>query len=257
MKKVICILFLLMGLFMIGSVTVYTLSHKEVKGEVEEQASKKIEEVASNLSGNNLQEIYNIYIDNEKHKLKLVYYINMLEEGNANIELMVYFDNVSIIEEKVGTNIVGENIDEIVSNKDFTNYIKLNDKNITIKKFNKKEYIMLNIGYYNDNEHKEMYYIFNEKGKLLNKDGFLIIDDSKYYVSLEKQELDIFYDNNEQIYTKIEGDNIYTLVPSVKKDAIKIKEYKYVVKNGKLEKELLNTYDVLEKEEDLQVSQID
>lgn len=254
MKRIICIIILIVGLVFIGGVTTYTLSHKEVKNKVIENVTKNIEEVTYNLSGDTYQQIYNVYIDNQKHKLKLMYSISMIND-TADVRLMVYFDGVSIINQKVASNLVGEDIEDIVASRIFVEHIKFSDKRIAIKKLDNKEYILLDVGYYNDS-YKEYYYIFDDAGELILDDGFLVVDESVNYISDDEGELDIFYDKNNQVYTKIENNSIYTLIPNENNDNIKLKEYKYIIKDGNIEKELLNTYLVI-KRDNLQASQID
>lgn len=254
MKRIICIIILIVGLVFIGGVTTYTLSHKEVKNKVIENVTKNIEEVTYNLSGDTYQQIYNVYIDNQKHKLKLMYSISMIND-TADVRLMVYFDGVSIINQKVASNLVGEDIEDIVASRIFVEHIKFSDKRIAIKKLDNKEYILLDVGYYNDS-YKEYYYIFDDAGELILDDGFLVVDESVNYISDDERELDIFYDKNNQVYTKIENNSIYTLIPNENNDNIKLKEYKYIIKDGNIEKELLNTYLVI-KRDNLQASQID
>lgn len=102
--------------------------------------------------------------------------------------------------------------------------------------------MVLHVGYF-DNVLKEKYFIFNNEGDSLVEPGILMVDLEKYFVSKEDEELGIFYDKEYQKLAKIEDNVFYSLEPVEKNKNWIINEYKYIIKDGKMEKELIKTYD--------------
>ena len=99
MKRLFSLIILIVAMVGIISLTIFALTHKEVKSPIKERNNTKIENVTSNLSDNNLSEIYNIYFKNERHKLKIQYLVNL--EETATINLTIYFDGASIFENTI------------------------------------------------------------------------------------------------------------------------------------------------------------
>lgn len=252
MKRFICFIFLIGVVTGIVILTMYTLDHKELRDETEEKIVNKIEQVTSNLAGNNLSEIYNVYLNKEKHKIKLSYTVTLKAKGLADINLVVYFDGALVYEEIVADSIRGVEVDAILARDDVSRYVKLDLEDIKIIAANKKDYMVLTIGYLNEFI-KEKYYVFNNKGEMLDKKGIIVSDTSKYYVDSEGLELDIFYDNiNGQKLAKIENNKIYALEEKENKEdkkdkeekkSLKLVEYEYIIKDGKLEREKLQEYE--------------
>ncbi len=245
MKKIVSLIVLTLALGGIFSLTLYTLMHKEIKKEVTSKVSKKIELVNSNINNNGLIDIYNIYLNNEKHKLKFDYSINI--EDNKDIGVLTgYIDGEKIFLEDVIDNLEYQNIEELFKDDIVKNYVNIDMDSLEIIK-DKEDYLLIKVGSYLGNI-KEKYYLINSKGKLLIN-GIVIRDDSVKYLSKDKEELNIFYDSLEQIRVKREGKYFYILEESKQEESnlIDINEYKGYIKNGKFIKELVQTYSNIRK----------
>ena len=224
------------------SLTIFALTHKEVKSPIKERNNTKIENVTSNLSDNNLSEIYNIYFKNERHKLKIQYLVNL--EETATINLTIYFDGASIFENTIINNIEAKDVEEALNNPEFLN-IKLDLKNIILIEKDNYDYFILDINMSKDSL-KEFYYIYNSNGEKLLKDGLLVRDTSKVYIYDNLEDNNIFYNTEyEQLSTILDND-IYSLQENKEKDKITLTEYKYIFKKNKLKKEKITTYDNIE-----------
>lgn len=258
MKKVVSFLsfiFLIAVITVLTLFTRYTLKNKGIREEVKEKVSKKVEVVTSNMTKNNLSEIYNIYLNGEKHKLKFDYNLvftpfeEVIEEkkvkkNKIDITLMTYLDGKTLFSDKIASGIIAETAQECFENEDVANYIRIKEKKIKIINPDNKDYLILDVGYLNG-KIKEKYFVINNDGDVLNTDGILKRDDAVYYVDLEDKELDFFYnpkDSLGQILAKIDGNNIISLNPVNAKNGLEIQEKKYSIVDGKLNEELITTY---------------
>ena len=242
MKRLFSLIILIVAMVGIISLTIFALTHKEVKSPIKERNNTKIENVTSNLSDNNLSEIYNIYFKNERHKLKIQYLVNL--EETATINLTIYFDGASIFENTIINNIEAKDVEEALNNPEFLN-IKLDLKNIILIEKDNYDYFILDINMSKDSL-KEFYYIYNSNGEKLLKDGLLVRDTSKVYIYDNLEDNNIFYNTEyEQLSTILDND-IYSLQENKEKDKITLTEYKYIFKKNKLKKEKITTYDNIE-----------
>ncbi len=242
MKRLFSLIILIVAMVGIISLTIFALTHKEVKSPIKERNNTKIENVTSNLSDNNLSEIYNIYFKNERHKLKIQYLVNL--EETATINLTIYFDGASIFENTIINNIEAKDVEEALNDPEFLN-IKLDLKNIILIEKDNYDYFILDINMSKDSL-KEFYYIYNSNGEKLLKDGLLVRDTSKVYIYDNIEDNNIFYNTEyEQLSTILDND-IYSLQENKEKDKITLTEYKYIFKKNKLKKEKITTYDNIE-----------
>ncbi len=239
MKRVISFIILVVALSAITYFTVYTLNNREVREVVEQKVTEKIELVTSNISNNILSEIYNVYLNGQKHKLKFEYTVTFYNDKLAKADLVVFFDGQSILSNMVARGITATDVKGFFDNINVINYVRLNKSNIQIIDEGKIHCVILKVKYFDDNA-KEKYYLLDSDGKMLINKGLLIKDESVSYVNENDEELTIFYDYESQIMAKIEDDTIYALILSKDKD--KFEEYKYYFVNGKLKKDLLNSY---------------
>jgi len=132
----------------------------------------------------------------------------------------------------------------IRNNFDFTGTpITLQFKNRGSKEEDDKtEYIIINIGYFNE-QGKRKYFVFTDRGTSLIDNGILIFDESIKYTTTDKKELDIYYTKDKNILAKQDKNDIYALeYKALEKNGV-IEEYKYYIKKGKVEKDLINTYE--------------
>ena len=84
--------------------TIYILNNNGIEKEEIKKSKKTIEKVTSNENQSNLSEIYNIYLNNEKHKLKLEYQLMTKVDETLGLELFVYFDGKNVLEREVKSN---------------------------------------------------------------------------------------------------------------------------------------------------------
>ena len=87
MKKVICVFILIIALAFISGITVYTLFNKGTRKEVPTKIIKKISKVTSNVGKTSVQDIYNIYLNDSRHKVKALYNVTF-QNKNAEIQLL-------------------------------------------------------------------------------------------------------------------------------------------------------------------------
>lgn len=224
-------------------ITSYTLKNKGIREEVENKVFKNIENISSNMTSNTLTEIFNIYLNDEKHKIKFDYHVSINEE-KVSINLVAYFDGKSVIDENVLIMNKSEElrkIDDVFSNENVSDFVRLKEKNLKIVDFDGIQYLVVDLGYFNT-FYKEKYFIINKEANVLTENGILVRDDAAVYSSKEEKDLKIFYDNDKQVLAKIQDGYIYALVPIENGDMFDIKEYKYTIREGILEEELINTY---------------
>ncbi len=240
MKKILSLIIGIIALSGIIGITVYTLNSRGVRRDVVNSQGEVIELVSSNFNGNVLAELYNVYLNGQRHKIKFEYKVQLEKELNEGfLELLVYFDGGNIINENIISKLDIEDVsaEEVFSNEDINN-IKLNIDDIQIIKIEDKDYILLEINCYG-NYNKSFYFLFDDLGDLLVPNGAVIKDESVYYIT----DLQIFYDDSEQILAKYEDGQIYVLEPLVEEDKISLVECKYYYEDGKAKRDVLNTYE--------------
>jgi len=243
MKRVISLVVLVIALSGIISFTIYTLNHKGIKEEVETKVIKKIEKITSKMSNKSLTEIYNVYLNEKRHKLKLEYSLaKELDKEQLNLSLILYFDGEVIFDQIILIS-NNSNLEELFNDKEISDKIKITDNNLNIITDKNNEYFIINVGSYID-KYVEKYYIYDNKGNILtDNDGILIYDSSLFYTSDNGDDLDIFYDEDRQVLAKLEENVLYVFESKDNDDKFYLEEYKYVIKEGKIYKELLNSYE--------------
>lgn len=247
MRKIInffSIVLFLVAVSAITCFTIHTLKNKGIREEVEKKELKSTERISSNMTDTSLAEIFNFYLNNEKHKLKFDYNVTFIGEveKQADIGLVVYFDGESILNEKVASGIKANNIDDLFKNTNVSDYVRITSKNIKVIKDGELEYLVLDVGYY-QNSFKEVYFVFDNEAHNLIDNGILVRNDAVYYVDVEDTLLDIFYGTGDsQILAKIDGNVIYSLQPEASKNVFVFHEYKYFIQERKLKNEIINNY---------------
>jgi len=243
MKRVISLVVLVIALSGIISFTIYTLNHKGIKEEVETKVIKKIEKITSKMSNKSLTEIYNVYLNEKRHKLKLEYSLaKELDKEQLNLSLILYFDGEVIFDQIILIS-NNSNLEELFNDKEISDKIKITDNNLNIITDKNNEYFIINVGSYID-KYVEKYYIYDNKGNILtDNDGILIYDSSLFYTSDNGDDLDIFYDEDRQVLAKLEENVLYVFESKDNDDKFYLEEYKYFIKEGKIYKELLNSYE--------------
>lgn len=243
MRKIInffSLVLLIVAISAICWLTSYALENKGIREEVENKVFKNIEVISSNMTDNALSEIFNVYLNDEKHKIKFDYYISIVE-GIASIDLIAYLDGKSVLNENVAMGIVADNIEEVFADENVSNYVRLTEKNFKVLNFENNEHLMVDLGFF-DKFYKEKYFLISKDAEVLIENGILVRDDSVHFVDVDDKELDIFYSNDYQTLAKVENNAIYVLMLVENNNLYDFKEYKYSYQNGSLVNELLTTY---------------
>ena len=251
MKRVLSLIIGLIALTGIISLTIYTLTNKGIKQVQTPNNSSETELVNSSYNGNTLAELYNIYLNNEKHKFKLEYKVQIdKKESLASLDLIIYFDGGNIVHEDIINNVPLEEAIalDMFKNTDVSN-LKLDIKDIVKVQVAKKDYILLQINSLIDGFTKSKYFLINGKGDLLVSGGSTIYDNHVHYLDSKGEELNIFYDDEEQIMTKYDNGEIYTIEVIENKKTIDLVECKYYFEDEKSIREELNTYKNVKVEE--------
>jgi len=238
MKRVISLVVLVISLILISGLTIYTLSNKGTRKEVPTKIIKEVSKVTSNVTKNAVADVYNVYLNDSRHKVKTEYNV-VFEDKKAQINLVIYIDGKEIFNELVSSGVGAKDIDYLFLDENISRYVHLTEKDIKIIKDKKEEYMVINIGYYTDKALKK-YYIFNEKGKNITDEDLIVLDTSKKYVTSDNEALEMLYDK--MYLAKIDNNDIYVLKYVNENEEVKLEEYKYTLKNAKLNKELINTY---------------
>lgn len=235
MKK-IWIVILLLILAGITTLTVYTLTHMDILGSERVIKVKSIEKASTNMTRNELSEIFNIQLNGKRHKLKFNYYINF--EDTTSINLVIYLDGNSLLEKELITNLKEKDIAEVFNNET-VDELRIKESNLKIMKSEDQDFILVDI-YTNLERLKEEYYIWNDEGKIL-LEGLLAFDNSLDLTY--EEDTNIFYDDEQQLLAKIEDNTIYSLELKEQEDMYIFEEYEYKIENDKITKELINTYE--------------
>lgn len=235
MKK-IWIAILLLVLAGITTLTVYTLNHMDILGSERVIKVKSIEKASTNMTRNELSEIFNIQLNGKRHKLKFNYYVDF--EDTTNINLVVYLDGDVLLEKELITNLKEKEIAEVFNNET-VDELRIKESNLKIMKSEDQDFILVDI-YTNLDHLKEEYYIWSDEGKVLLED-LLVFDNSLDFTY--KEDRNIFYDDEQQLLAKIEDNTIYSLELKEKEDSYIFEEYEYKIKDNKMTKELINTYE--------------
>lgn len=221
--------------------TVYVLNNNGLKKEEKPEVKRTIEKVTSNETDSNLSEIYNIYLNNEKHKVKMEYQLLNKYDGSLYILLYIYFDGKKSLEREVAFPSVIKNIHEVFLNEDIGDNIKVNESSFHILKENEMEYLLVNIGEVNDSI-KKYYFLINNNGDVINDKGILLSDSNKDYL-MGEYEFNNYYDLDNKTLAKIEGNEIFSLEEKNEKKKLNLIEYKYYFKDGKLKKDKVAVFE--------------
>ena len=235
MKK-IWIVILLLVLAGITTFTVYTLTHMDILGSERVIKVKSIEKASTNMTRNELSEIFNIQLNGKRHKLKFNYYVDF--EDTTNINLVVYLDGDVLLEKELITDLKEKEIAEVFNNET-VDELRIKESNLKIMKSEDQDFILVDI-YTNLERLKEEYYIWNDEGKIL-LEGLLAFDNSLDLTY--EEDTNIFYDDEQELLAKIEDNTIYSLELKEQEDMYIFEEYEYKIENDKITKELINTYE--------------
>lgn len=241
MKKV-SLFVLIIILFGIVALTTYTLMHQDIKGEETIRKVKSIEKATSNMTSNELSEIYNVELDGKRHKLKCVYHVSF-SKNEASINLVLYLDGFEILNEEIEDNFKAKSIEEIFNN-DTNNELTIEESNIKIINSD-KDYLLVEV-LSNIDSLKGEYFVWNAKRENI-LEHILVYDETLEYSNITDEEFNIFYADDKQVLAKIDDNSIYALEEKEGENLI-LEEYIYTIKDNKAKKELINTYEV-EKEQ--------
>ncbi|MBE6154612.1 MAG: hypothetical protein E7163_03470 [Firmicutes bacterium] len=237
MKKIISMIILFVALTSIIGYTGFILFNAGVKKETTQKVTKTIVKVSSNLSNNILAEIYNIYLNEEKYKVKLEY---MVDEEKNNVDLNIYLDGNLIIKQDV-LDCEKCFLEDLTKDKNTFNIIGFDEKSFQIISTD-KDYLIIKIGYKKDNV-LQKYFIFDDNGKLVSDKNGIILFNNKEYIS---DLLDSYKKDDDLYLVKIKDNELYVLEDKSTKKKNIIEEYKYFIKDSKINKEKINTYEDIE-----------
>lgn len=224
--------------------TNYVLHNKGIRVDVKNKVKKTIEKVTSNKGKSNLTEIYNIYLNGEKHKLKIEYQLVNKSDEEQDVSLYVYFDGKNTLEREIVVlqNIEEMDIDGVFLLEDIGPNIEINENSFKILNDGESDYLVLSMGIVQDSIQK-YYYLLDNNGDLMNDVGILISDSAKNYVEVNGEVFNNYYDNENRTLAKIKDNNIYALEEKTDKKNLNLVEYKYYFDDGKLKKEKIVTFE--------------
>ena len=240
-KWIFSILILIGALIAIIWGTNYILNNNGLKKQEKKEIKHTIEKVTSNETSNNLSEMYNIYLNNEKHKVKMEYQLLQKSEESLYILLYIYFDGKKSLEMEVASLIENSTIHSVFLNEDIGDNIKISESSFKIIKEKDTEYLLVNIGII-DSSTKKYYYIINNNGDIVNNKGILVSDSNKYYLMCEDEFIN-YYDLDNKTLARIDGNEIFALEEKKEKKKLKLIEYKYYFKDGKLKKDKIAVFE--------------
>ena len=222
----------------ITTITIYTLTHKHIEGTQEVIKIKTIEKASSNMSENELNEVYNIELNGKRHRLKSNYRLSK-EDTVTSLILYLYLDGFKILEKEILSNIKDDAIDEIFTEDEKT--LLIEEDNIHIIKED-QDYLLVSISQ-NIDGLKEEYFVWTDKRK--NILGSILVYDEKIKFTLpDEEDLDMFYDKEKIALAKLENNKIYTLELNEKEEQQVLEKYSYTIDGGKAKKELLTSYEI-------------
>ena len=222
----------------ITTITIYTLTHKHIKGTQEVIKIKTIEKASSNMSENELNEVYNIELNGKRHRLKSNYRLSK-EDKVTSLILYLYLDGFKILEKEILSNIKDDAIDEIFTEDE--NTLLIEEDNIHIIKED-QDYLLVSISQ-NIDGLKEEYFVWTDKRKNI-LDSILVYDEKIKFTLPDEEDLDMFYDKEKIALAKLENNKIYTLELNEKEEQQVLEKYSYTIDGGKAKKELLTSYEI-------------
>lgn len=240
-KWIFSVLILIAALTGIVWGTIYVLDNNGLKKEPKKEIKKTIEKVTSNETESNLSEIYNIYLNNEKHKVKMEYQLLTKYDSSLYVLLYVYFDGKKSLEKEVAFPEEVKRIHDIFLNEEINDNIKISESSFQILKENETEYLLVNVGIVDDSI-KHHYYLINNNGDIINDKGILVSDTSKDYL-MGEHEFNNYYDLDNKTLARVDGNEIFALEEKTEKKKLKLIEYKYYFKDGKLKKDKVAVFE--------------
>lgn len=227
-KSIICFIILIMVLAGIGFATNYILNNNNIKKESTKKIEKNIEKITTNTNQNTSYDIYNIYLNNERHKVKIEYQL-MNNNDTYNMNLFIYFDGKNALNSEVYNIQNIEKISDILTENN-----KINENSFKIIKDAEVEYLVIAAGY-----EKRYFYIIDKNGEIKNEKGILINSNKNYIYNEEL--FNNYYDENKSLAT-IRDNKIYALEEETNKNT-NLVEYIYYLENNELKKEKINIYE--------------
>ncbi len=241
MKRTICGFVLIIILSSIGLFTIYTLKKQSVKENVyNARVTNKLKMTSSTMLDDNLSQVFTIYLNGLKHRLKIDYHVLLDQEQICT--LTMYLDGKEIFSTNVINNVTAPSTKELFTEENIAQYVKLSEQNFEVIKTD-EDYLAILLGFYNGKIEQKIYLI-NDKGKILNPNPIIYKNTNEYYIDSNNNELNIFYQDN-QIMANIENNKIYSLEIENVLDNYRFLEYVYTIKNSQINKELINTYDYI------------
>lgn len=221
--------------------TNYILNNNGLKKIEKKETKHTIEKITSNENKTNLTEIYNIYLNKEKHKVKIEYQIMNRSDGSLFTILYIYFDGKKSLEREFIALQDVTTIKEVFAFEESLN-VKIDDSDFKILKEEEKEYLLINVGLIEEFT-RNYYFIINDNGDIVDDKGILVNNRAYNYLMNSGEEFSNYYDNDNKTLAKIDSNYIYALEEKQDKKKLNLVEYKYYLKNGKLKKEEIQVYE--------------
>lgn len=250
MKRFFSLLFLLIVVSVIIWFTYYTLNNKGIREDLDKETKEGIEKTSSNMGDNVVADVYSVFLNEKKHKLKVEYDVTFVEFNKPEVYLNIYLDGKNLFKELVACNVIAFDTEDLFDDEAIVNNVRMKDNDFKIIEVEGKDYLVIEVGYYTDYIAKK-YFVYNENAESLIKEGITKLDKSVLYLNKENGKLDVFYggDDETQIVAKLEGNEFYNLVLEKNQENKVLVEYKYSIYEGKMEKEKINTIsDIVVKE---------
>ena len=219
----------------ITTLTIYTLTHKNIEGTQEIIKTKTIEKASSNMTENELSEVFNIELNRKRHRLKSNYRLSN-EEEQTSLILTLYLDGFELLSKEILNNIKEDAIDEIFTEEE--NVLLIDEDDIHVIKED-QDYLLVSIDSDIDGL-KEEYFVWTVTRKSI-LDSILVYDEKIEFAS---EESNIFYDEEATVLSKVEDNTIYVLEPLETEEGLVLEEYTYNIKDEEATKELINTYEI-------------
>lgn len=231
MKKILFI-FLILIVSLLMACTIYILVTPSVNVEKPKDINKKNAKVSEAVHDEEIEMLFNIYLNERRHRFKWVYR-SIKNEDKMAINTEIYLDGHQIFKENVADNLKIEKFSELWKNEEMYSLFSREISSFSVIRSDNQDYLVFYLTTVNESE-KEIFYVMNSNGTILNKEGIIKKDSSK------KENAKYFYEGEN--LAKIEDNKIYYLLENGENKVIE--EYELTIKDERLEEKLINTYNV-------------
>lgn len=232
-RKIILIIFALVVSLIVAS-TIYIIVTPGINSNKPKDINKKNAKVSEIIHDEEVEMLFNIYFNEVRHRFKWVYRLGK-NGDKITLNSEIYLDGHQILKENIADDLKIKKFNEFWKNENIYSLLTREVSSFQVITSDKKEYLVFYLTIFNESE-KEIYYIMNEEGDILNKEKIIKKDSSKNENTM------YFYEGDN--LAKIEDNKIYYLLEN--KDNKVIEEYEITIKDKKLEEKIINTYNIEE-----------